>query len=434
MTVLRYLPRFRQAYREFSTLSNRETWSRGDIEALQLDRLNRLWDHAIRHVPYYSHLAADARLPRRFRSLDEFVQSVPQLSKETVRSRRTDFLSDRRLRGFWRRTGGSMGPPTRLFLGQEAHREMLRAKYRFYSEWDLEIWDKFAFLWGHAATLKSGWSGLWAAAQQLVIDSLRNRLRLSVYDLSRDQLRRHLENLRRFAPTALYGYASAVYLLAREAVETGFHCDSLKAVIMTSEPVFPFMAHEVRTAFASPAVIEYGAAECDLIAGQSRDGSLRIREDLVFLETLPRDDEGYDIAITVLNNPSFPLIRYLLGDVTPAARTRPEKGFSSLEGVMGRNNDFLVSRGGRRIHAAYFIELLKHSGEIGAYSVHQTSDGAVDVELTFRERTSTGDLALIGQVFQDVLDGYPVSVKVVDHVPLTQAGKHRWIVSDMQPD
>jgi hypothetical protein len=40
MNVLRYVPRFRKAPRELSTLAARESWSRGDIEALRTFRGN----------------------------------------------------------------------------------------------------------------------------------------------------------------------------------------------------------------------------------------------------------------------------------------------------------------------------------------------------------------------------------------------------------
>ena len=53
MKVLRYLPRFRRAYREMRVLEAREVWSRGEIEAFQLDRLNGVWGHAVQHVAHY---------------------------------------------------------------------------------------------------------------------------------------------------------------------------------------------------------------------------------------------------------------------------------------------------------------------------------------------------------------------------------------------
>jgi hypothetical protein len=46
MRLLQLLPRFRQARRELEALESREGWSRAQIEALQLERLNEVWAHA----------------------------------------------------------------------------------------------------------------------------------------------------------------------------------------------------------------------------------------------------------------------------------------------------------------------------------------------------------------------------------------------------
>jgi phenylacetate-CoA ligase len=309
MKVLRLLPRFRQAYRAMDELAAREQWNRSAIEAYQLDRLNRLWFEAIHYVPHYRELFSAGNLPREFQSLDEFRRRVPCLSKQSVRDDAGAFLSERSEPGDWRRTGGSTGEPTRIFIGRGAHLAMLRAKYRFYASWGLDIFDRFAFLWGHGASFAPGWAGRSARLRQPVVDRMRNRRRLSAYHLGRDDLRRHLNEIDRFRPAAIYGYASAVYLLAREAIDTGFQCDSLRACILTAEPTYPHMVDTVGLAFSAPVINQYGATECELIAGEDRDGMLRVREDMVLLETLPRPDGGYDIACTELNNSSFPLIR-----------------------------------------------------------------------------------------------------------------------------
>ena len=81
MNISRYLPRFRQAYREMQTLALREKWTRTEIEAFQLERLNQLWSRAVEHVPYYSRLRSDRNLPPRFESMDEFKNTVPVLEK-----------------------------------------------------------------------------------------------------------------------------------------------------------------------------------------------------------------------------------------------------------------------------------------------------------------------------------------------------------------
>ena len=126
MRLMRYLPRFQRAYQELETLAAREDWSRSEIEAFQLDRLNAVWKDAIAHVPYYRHLAAEQDLPPRFSSLAEFLSVVPVLPKSAVRAQPRAFLSERAHRGHWERTSGSTGNPMSIYWGNDAHREVLR--------------------------------------------------------------------------------------------------------------------------------------------------------------------------------------------------------------------------------------------------------------------------------------------------------------------
>ncbi len=430
MKVLRHLPRFRHAYRALQKLADREQWLRADIEELQLERLNALWQHAVRVVPYYRNLARELRLPDRFNDLTEFTGRVPILSKETVRTRHEEFLAPNHAAGHWHYTGGSTGTPTGVFWATHAHREMLRAKYRFYDMWGVDVLDPIVFLWGHAASFAPGWKGQVAKVRRPFEDRLRNRLRLSAYCLGAEEIRNYLEQIERFRPAAIYAYSSAAYLLAQGALEHGFKCDSLKFVNLTAEPAYPHIVAAVEKAFGVPAINEYGSAECGFVAGEGPDRTIRIREDIALVEAVPSSDGRYDIIQTILTNDAFPLIRYDIGDITDAPIEKPDRGFAMLKNIAGRSNDFLQCRSGRSLHPVWFMTVLDQTGGIRRYQIHQHSGGAVEVDLELQPSASV-DVDTLRQRFTQQLEGFPVDVRLVDTVEQTAAGKHRWIRSDM---
>src|SRR6185437_6862254 len=185
MTIARWLPRFRRAARAMEVLREREQWSRGDIHAFQLDRLNRLWKHAAAHVPHYVKLAEEHGLPEQFASLEEFSQRMPLLAKSRIKENPNALLSDRAGHGHWKYTGGSTGTPTTAYWSHDAHRESLAAKYRFQASWGIDIFDRTTFLWGRGAAIVPGFRGRWNRFRQPYIDRLRNRQRLPAYDMSR---------------------------------------------------------------------------------------------------------------------------------------------------------------------------------------------------------------------------------------------------------
>lgn len=431
INLVRKLPRFRKAYRELDTLAARETWSRAEIEAWQLERLNRLWRHACSHVPYYRDLCGKFDLPPRFDSIHAFQQQVPLLPKATLRSNREQFLSECHQPGRWGLTGGSTGVPTTTFRSHEAQLAMLRSRYRFYQMWDVDIFDRWVFVWGHLGSFIHGWSGWVDRWKTPLLDRLRNRRRLSAYNVGPEDIQNHLRKIVAFRPAAIYSYSSAGYLLALEAARQGIHCPSLKMVNLSAEPAFPHIVKAVEEAFGVPAVVEYGSMECGYVAGEWPDRTLRVREDDILLETLPRDDGRWDIVITVLGNPSFPLLRYRIEDITDAPLERPQRGFAYLHNVAGRNNDLVITRAGRRLNALWFEDVLAVYPVFRRWHVHQKIDGAITVSIEAVEPVADRILAKIKSRLEAVIDGYPVSIQLVEKVPSTPAGKHRCVVSDL---
>lgn len=428
---MRWLPRFRAAYRGLEMLRARENWSREQIQAFQLERLNLLWQHAAAYVPYYRGLKTDLNLPVRFCSLEEFTERMPMLSKSTVRNSNARFVSERADLGGWRYTGGSTGTPTGCFWGKKAHLEMLQAKYRFYDMWGVDIFDRMVFVWGHAALSSPGLAAYIARVRQPIEDGLRNRLRLSPYRLGTEELRAYLRRIERFRPVALYSYSTAAYLLAQEAENTGFRCESLKLVNLAAEPAYPHIVAAVERGFGVPAINEYGSSECGFVAGEWPDRTLRVREDIVLVETPPGDDGHHDIVLTILTNHSFPLIRYRIADFTDAPVERRERGFSILHNVAGRDNDLVRCRSGRLLHPVWFMAVLDKTKAVRRYQIYQRRDGHLSVRLELNHIQRPPDTDMLTRLFREQLEGYPVEMEIVPSIPQTAAGKHRWIVSEL---
>ncbi|HEX5269810.1 MAG TPA: hypothetical protein VFW33_04950, partial [Gemmataceae bacterium] len=422
-----WLPRFREAYRALDQLARREAWSRAEIEAFQLERLNATWAHALDHVPHYRELRG--RVPTRFAGLDEFRAAVPLLSRGEVQADPLRFLSERAGPGRWHRTTGSSGAAVHVFWSDRSHRAMLRGKYRFHAMWGVDVFDRTAFLWGSPADLTPGLAGRLTRVRVLLEDRLRNRIRLPAHRLGRDDLRRYLGRMAAHRTAWLYAYSTAAYLLAGEAEASGLGCDSLRLVTLSAEPAYPRIVSAVGRVFGVPVAVEYGSVECGFIAGTWPDGALRLREDAVLVETRPRPDGRYNILVTVLDNPAFPLLRYALGDVTEAPLEVPERGFARLWDIAGRHNDLIVTRTGRPLHWAVFDLILEPMAEVRCWRVLQLADGSLTVTVQPSQPGAGLDLDGLKRRLTELVEGYPVTVVAASDLPATPGGKHRWIVS-----
>jgi phenylacetate-coenzyme A ligase PaaK-like adenylate-forming protein len=260
-----------------------------------------------------------------------------------------------------------------------------------------------------------------------------NRVHFSAYKLGNADLQRYLARITEFKPVQLYGYSTATYLLAVEALRSGFtKPDSLRLVTLTSERATKAIREAVHRAFETNVTEEYGAAECLIIAYEDRQHLLRIREDNVMVETLPIGDGYYKIVISVLCNPSFPLLRYDIGDLTEKPVTETNVGFGLLGPVFGRANDFLISASGKRVHEGVLDGLYHYP--IRCFRAHQFSNGKVLLLLEVGSATNI-DPANIQEKVTALLDGQEVEVRLTESIPPTSSGKHKWITSDItNPD
>jgi phenylacetate-CoA ligase len=411
-------------------LAERESWSRQQIEEYQLARINATWSRALRCVPFYRDLSRKLDLPEHFESLREFSETLPPLEKSTVKSRASQLLATAPSPGRWHFTGGSSGTPMAVYKEHQAHRAALVSQYRFRQMYGVSPFDRTAFVWGHSMSFAPGLRGAIARLWQPLEDRLRSRRRYSAYRLGSSDLEEYLRDMVEFRPAVIYSYSSAALLLAQVAAGREWSLPSLRVAIVTSEPASPEMLKAITAGLNVPAAVEYGAAECGLIAYQAPDGLLRVREDLVRVETR-RDGDVHEILITVLENPSFPLFRYRIGDMTDAEVSTPERGFATLGRILGRDNDVLTTARGSRVHSEAVTHALEHLPEIIRFSARQDSSGKVTVWIETNGTPQAHALERTKTRLSQVLDGQAVEFCSVDVIPPTGSGKHRWIVSEL---
>ncbi len=425
--LIKWTPRMRRAYAELTDLSRRLEWSRPRIEQHQLDRINALWGHAIGHVPAWRDRRRQHDLPAVFGSLDEYDELMPVLTKDDLRVGVDRFRSDAHRRGEWHRTSGSTGVPLRFFWTGEAHREVLRARYAFYAEWGIDIGDRSVFVWGGGER-----AGLRATLDRRLEhgrDLLRGRLRLSAFDIAEVDLDRTVSRIVRHRPAMIYGFTQAIFSLAQR---TGrIHVPGLRAVVLTGEVVRPYVAEGIESAFGVPVVVEYGSTECHLIAGSARDGSLRVREDLVRLETEPRHGRGHDLLLTVLTNEAFPLFRYRIDDITDRPLEFPSEGFARMGSVEGRDDDVLITDRGSAVHPTMVDAIFESMvDDFRRYRVHQAIDGSVTVEVE-PLRATRRSVEVLHRRLRKIVGSLPVRVAIVDTIRPSPSGKHRVLSSEL---
>ena len=141
--------------------------------------------------------------------------------------------------------------------------------------------------------------------------------------------------------------------------------------------------------------------------------------------------------ITSLQQFTMPFIRYKIGDMA-AEDGRPcacGRGLPHVSEVTGRLQDFLVTADGHFVHGGYFPHTFRSWPDIARYQVYQPDSGHLEVRLVCRRKEDVSWLGALRDELQRRFGaGMHISIRIVDEIALTSAGKHRFIVSEVKPD
>lgn len=403
----------------------------------QRQKLGRLLAHAVRHVPAYASLAAE--WDRGDTAPERFLQRIPVLDKTHFRLHADDYLAKgtplSKLIG--NRTGGSTGEPTRFYLDRPSVERYEAARFLGLSWHGIRIGDPCVMIWGSPLELnqqqerKYRWKERW----------LKNRLLLSAYELDERRLEKQLTLIRRFRPSYLYGYASALHTLAEMMLKRGWTIEiPLRGVVSTAESLHEHQRQKIAAAFQAPVINEYGARDGGIIAYQCPEGRMHAFTENCYLEVvdpitkLPLyPGESGALLVTDLHNTVMPRLRYQLGDVAALSGEACSCGigYPLLAAIDGREDDMFVSLSGQYVHGHYFNHIVRNMESFRTFQIIQHQPHSLSLKLVKepgRFRRSDEDRLLAG--IRTALGEVSVQVAYVDHIPPASSGKIRYAIRE----
>ncbi|MGW0646956.1 phenylacetate--CoA ligase PaaK [Streptomyces badius] len=415
-----------------------EQLGRGELEALQLERLRTTLRHAYDNVPFYRNAFERAGLkPEDCRALADLAR-FPFTAKTDLRDNYPFGMfavpehEVRRIHA----SSGTTGRPT--VVG--------------YTERDLDTWADVVARSIRAAGGRAGHKVHVAYGYGLFTGGLgahygAERLGCTVIPASGGMTARQVQLIQDFRPEIIMITPSYMLTLLDEFERQGVdpRSTSLKVGIFGAEPWTEGMRREIEDRFAIDAVDIYGLSE---VMGpgvaqecvETKDG-LHVWEDHFYPEVvdpftgevLPDGEEG-ELVFTSLTKEAMPVIRYRTRDLTRllpgTART-----FRRMEKVTGRSDDMVILRGVNLFPtqieeivlrtpavAPHFQLRLSRDGRLDALTV--LAEARADATADERERAARGIAAAV----KDGV-GVTVNVEVVDPETLERSvGKIRRIV------
>jgi len=413
-------------------------WSPEKIEALRLERLRALLSNVGQHVPYYRDgFARQGFDPRSIHTLAD-LQQLPFATKAVFRAEGERMKSEVARPLTRCNTGGSSGEPLIFFLGNERVSHDVAAKWRATRWWGVDVGDPEIVVWGSPIELGA------QDRVRLLRDTLMRTELIPAFEMSENNLDRFVARIVERRPRMLFGYPSAISLIAAHAGKRGIALDTLgvKVVFCTSERLYDHQREAISAAFSCPIANGYGGRDAGFIAHECPSGGMHITAEDIIVEIVdtqgnvqPADVSG-EIVVTHLATSDFPFIRYRTGDVGTLSSERCAcgRGLPLLKEIQGRSTDFVVATDGTLLHGLSLIYILRDIPGVQAFKVIQESRSLTRVLLVTEPPFVPGAVDDIVTGFRRRLgNGVDVQVEMAESIPAEKSGKYRYIVSHAIP-
>jgi len=353
------------------------------------------------------------------------VVDLPVLEKQDVLAHMDAMLArdaDRRQV----KVGHTGGSPMAFYYDEAKHELMLAGMMRGFMMSGWRPGQRVLYFWGAARDVRRG--GIFGRHGRGLLGVERS---LAAVEYSEEGLARWVGVIRKWRPTLLYGYASALSELARYVVDSGRRLPpGLLGVYSTAEVLHDWQRELIQQAFGCKVFNQYGCREVPNIAWECGHGNMHVFSDLVYLETVP-DADGDRLLVTSLSNRLMPFIRYAIGDTGRLLEGECPCGlpFPLMQMDLCRHNDLIRTRGGKRVHPAYFNRLLYGLTQIRQYQWVQTGLDSLRLDLVAEQRLPVETLRAMEQrIRREVGPLMTLEARYLDQIPRTDSGKHRFVI------
>ncbi len=423
-------------YAEFRELAEAgEQWPVAQIQEYQFKQLRSVLLQAESHCPFYQERFARAGFrAETLRSPDD-LQHAPLLEKADLLEHREAMVSTAlsAKQRLYLTTGGSTGVPVGFYLQKGVSRPkeqaFLEAQWKRGGHRD---GARLAVIRGHVTSDRAG-------GRIASYDATRDWLMLSSYHLTAERLPEYLEAIEKFQPDLLHAYPSAALQLAEFLEKAGQTWRTpLRGLLAGSERLNLPQKRLLERVFNCRVFRWYGHAERAVLAAEGRQSELfYFWPQYSFVEFGEPDSEGFcEVIGTSFHNFAMPLIRYRTGDYVRLADPRRDGALEfpwpAVAEIAGREQEFLVSAGGRRISLTAFN---MHDGifnDLYAVQFFQEQPGVAEFRYAPGPQFHTSRLEEIERGIRRKLgDDFQITLRAVAETEKTARGKHRWIVSKL---
>lgn len=415
------LLRGEQVHKYLKLLRDAESWTAEQMESFQQEQLRKLIVYAATEVPFYRNWIQTHDLNPNTVTLDQ----LPIVSKSIMRQEGIErftaehFPVKKRISS---RSSGSTGEPFSMYESKLSNSINTAAKLRTWYQAGYRLGDRYMKIANGAR------HGKFKKLQ----DKINNCLYIPFYSISDDVLKAILDKIEHSHPTIIRSYPIPLYLLAQYRNSHSGYTFSPRHIMTTGSTLPTSYRAEIEKAFGCDIIDSYsceGTANC--YETPAHDG-YHVTQYYGIIEVL--DDNNNPVAdgigrvvSTDLWNLAHPFIRY---DTQDLVEVRDGK----IQRIMGRECESYINTNGQRFTVHNFVGFFQEDDRptrqsVTAYQVVKRKDGSITFRLVVNEQYNSDIERYIIDFWHQQL-GVPISVTIVDEIPLMHNNKRLTIVEE----
>ena len=421
-------------YREWKKfIQESQYWSDEQKETYELQQLRETLECAYYHTEYYRKLFDDCGFDvSTFRYKDQ-IEKIPYLTKKIIQEN-LESMVNRQIPDktyHYVTTGGSTGIPMGFYvMNSDKFKESAFVNYM----WGMVGYRHTA----KTAILRGAYLG-----DKGVYYQDGNRLYLSSYHMTDEQMEQQYHVLERYKPEYMHVYPSAIYILSDYVCRKHLSpISSIKAVLTASENLYQHQREKIQDAFQCKVYDFYGHSEHACMAGACEcSDKYHLYWQYGFTELLnsqggkaKKDGEIVEVVATTYNNAVMPLIRYRTMDLAEYAEGRCECGrnYQLLNRIEGRLQELLVTSSGRHISMTAINMHDEVFDHVRQFQFYQDRVEECVLNIVKNEQyTEEDERSIYRKVKEKLGDELGLRIRYVDEIPKTKSGKYRFLIQKL---
>lgn len=398
--------------------------SKIEIIKWQNRKLKEIVLHAYYQTKYYKNLFDKSKINPNNITIDN-LNSIPILTKKNIIENFNDLVPSNISKIKYKKasTGGSTGDPLVFYNDLNS--------ISFTTANKIINWQKSDYLYGDKY-LALGSSSLFPTNKKSFKHKLyyfiRGGIPFNAMNMSDKKIQEILKIILKKKINYIYGYASAIYLLAKYVVKNNIKIKIL-ACFPTSEVLTELYRKTILDAFNCKIINSYGARDGGITAFEIEQARFQIGyNSIAKIKNSNKNDQG-ELLVTDLLNFSLPFINYQIGDNVSIYNSESNSNGQVFSTINGRTSDIIHLKNGNIITGPGFTILFKDLNVI-AYKIIKIDPLKLKIEILPNINFEKSEEQLIYNTFKKHAGKEcDIIIEYVDKFKTSNSGKKQYFIN-----